>query len=121
MIQIMDENAFTENAVYHSPCITKYLLKYTPLNSECMGNEGSYSSEHDTAFKSLIPDIDEDLTIHKKVFFMTQLLNYLKNICLICPIISLRHTMLLNYRTKLNISMVIRLLYNHSADKGSPT
>jgi hypothetical protein len=32
MIQIMDENAFTENAVYHSPCITKYLLKYTPLN-----------------------------------------------------------------------------------------
>jgi hypothetical protein len=51
MIQIMDENAFTENVVYHSPCITNYLFKYTPLNSECMGNEGSYSSEHDTAFK----------------------------------------------------------------------
>ena len=67
--------AFTENAVYHSPCITKYLLKYTPLKSECMGNEGLYSSEHDTAFKSLISDIDEDLTIHKNAFLMTHLLN----------------------------------------------
>jgi hypothetical protein len=66
MIQIMDENAFTENDVYHSPCITKYLLKHTPLKSECMGNEGLYSSEHDNAFRSLISDIDEDLTIHKK-------------------------------------------------------
>ena len=74
MIQIMDENAFTENAVYHSSCITKYLLKYTPLKSECMGNEGLYLNEHDTAFKSLISDIDEDLAIHKNAFLMTQLL-----------------------------------------------
>ena len=66
LIQIMDENAFTENDVYHSPCITKYLIRCTSLKSECMGNEGSYSSEHDTAFKSLISDIDEDLTIQKK-------------------------------------------------------
>ena len=66
LIQIMDENAFTENVVYLSPCITKYLLRCTSLKSECMENEGSYSSENDTAFKSLISDIDEDLTIHKK-------------------------------------------------------
>ena len=39
-----------------------------------MGNEGLYSSEHDNAFRSLISDIDEDLTIHKNAFLMTHLL-----------------------------------------------
>jgi hypothetical protein len=85
--------------VWRKAILCKYLLKYTPLKSECMGNEGLYSSEHDTAFRSLISDIDEDLIIHKKHSLWP---NYLKNICLICPIISLRHTLLLNFVNKGN-------------------
>ena len=74
-----------------------------------MGNEGSYSSEHDTAFKSLISDIDEDLTIHKKAFLMTQLLK--KYLSYLPDHIPMTYPVT-KYRTKFNIIMVIRLRSN---------
>ena len=31
IIKILDSEEFIDNAVYHSGCITKYLLRYTPV------------------------------------------------------------------------------------------
>ena len=69
-------------------------------------------SVHDYAFKMLIADIHEDLTVCKQAFLMTQLLQkYLDDLPADIP----------NYKTDLKYIMAIQSLYRYSADSGSPT
>ncbi|VDH89798.1 Hypothetical predicted protein [Mytilus galloprovincialis] len=63
---VLHEN-FTENALYHSACITKYLLK-TPQKLK------AESSDHDTAFVKLVSEINSDLMVKHKAFMMSNLL-----------------------------------------------
>ncbi|VDI47141.1 Hypothetical predicted protein [Mytilus galloprovincialis] len=63
---VLHEN-FTENALYHSACITKYLLK-TPQKVK------AESSDHDTAFVKLVSEINSDLMVKHKAFMMSNLL-----------------------------------------------
>jgi hypothetical protein len=75
-------------------------------------------SVHDYAFKMLIADIHEDLTVRKQAFLMTQLLqkylDYLPaHIPNIYPVTKLQED--LKYIT------VIQSLYRYSADRGCPT
>ena len=74
IIKILDSEEFIDNAVYHSGCITKYLLRYTPVKSKFQEDDCPEFSVHDYAFKMLIADIHEDLTVRKQAFLMTQLL-----------------------------------------------
>ena len=60
---------FSEKAVYHSACITKYLLQNIKLEDEEI-----LKSEHENAFYSFVSSIREDLLVHKKVFYLTYLL-----------------------------------------------
>ncbi|CAG2200099.1 unnamed protein product [Mytilus edulis] len=71
MLQMMDDKAFFDNAVYHKGCITKYLL--SKAKSESL-NIASSILDHDTAFRSLISDVHEDLFVGKKAFPMSQIL-----------------------------------------------
>jgi hypothetical protein len=71
IIKILDSEEFIDNAVYHSCCITKYLLRYTPVKSKFKEDD---CPEFDNAFKMFIADIHEDLTVRKQAFLMTQLL-----------------------------------------------
>ena len=78
MIQLVKYEGFLQKAVYHNGCMMKFLLK-TPTrkcDSECSNIEPSC---HDTAFQSLIAEVNDDLIIHKKVFLMTQLLDRYKS------------------------------------------
>jgi hypothetical protein len=74
IIKILDSEEFIDNTVYHSGCITKYLLRYTPVKSKFQEDDCSEFNVHDYAFKMLIADIHEDLTVRKQAFLMTQLL-----------------------------------------------
>jgi hypothetical protein len=74
IIKILDSEEFIDNVVYHSGCIIKYLLRYTPVKSKCQEDDCPEFSVHDYAFKMLIADIHEDLTVCKQAFLMTQLL-----------------------------------------------
>jgi hypothetical protein len=74
IIKILDSEEFIDNAAYHSGCITKYLLRYTPVKSKFQEDDYPEFSVHDYAFKMLITDIHEDLTVRKQAFLMTQLL-----------------------------------------------
>lgn len=68
---MMDDKAFFDNAVYHKGCITKYLL--SKAKSESL-NIASSILDHDTAFRSLISDVHEDLFVGRKAFPMSQIL-----------------------------------------------
>jgi hypothetical protein len=74
IIKILGSEEFIDNAVYHSGCITKYLLRYTPVKSKFQEDDCPEFGVHDYAFKMLIVDIHEDLTVRKQAFLMTQLL-----------------------------------------------
>ena len=58
-----------ENALYHSACITRYLLRN--IKTEI---EEPPMSEHENAFDQFVSTIQEDLLIHKKVFYLNHLL-----------------------------------------------
>ena len=74
IIKILDSEEFIHNAVYHSGCITKYLLRNTPVKLKFPEDNCPEFSVHDYAFKMLIADIHEVLTVRKQAFLMTQLL-----------------------------------------------
>ena len=61
----MTSEEFVENALYHSACITRYLLRNTKTEIE-----EPPMSEHENAFDQFVSTIQEDLLIHKKVFYL---------------------------------------------------
>ena len=65
----MTSEEFVENALYHSACITRYLLRNTKTEIE-----EPPISEHENAFDQFVSTIQEDLLIHKKVFYLNHLL-----------------------------------------------
>ena len=74
MSGLLSNATFIDKAVYHSGCITKYLLTRTPGKSEPYNSEfRRFDNEHYMAFQSLVSDIHEDLFVRKRAFTMTQL------------------------------------------------
>jgi len=69
MIFKVTSEDFAENALYHSACITRYLLRN--IKTEI---EEPPMSEHENAFDQFVSTIQEDLLIHKKVFYLNHLL-----------------------------------------------
>jgi hypothetical protein len=69
MIFKVTSEDFTENALYHSACIARYLLRN--IKTEI---EEPPMSEHENAFDQFVSTIQEDLLIHKKVFYLNYLL-----------------------------------------------
>jgi hypothetical protein len=47
IIKILDSEEFIDNAVYHSGCITEYLLRYTPVKSKFQEDDCPEFSVHD--------------------------------------------------------------------------
>jgi hypothetical protein len=68
IFKVMSED-FAENALYHSACITRYLLRN--IKTEI---EDPPKSEHENAFDQCVSTNQEDLLIHKKVFYLNHLL-----------------------------------------------
>ena len=74
-------------------------------------------SVHDYAFKMLIADIHEDLTVRKQAFLMTQLLQkYLDYLPAHIP-----NSYLVTKLQDIHYITAIQSLYRYSADRGSPT
>jgi hypothetical protein len=74
MSGLLSNATFIDKAVYHSGCITKYLLTRTPGKSEPYNSEfRRFDNEHYMAFQSLVSDIHEDLFVRKRASTMTQL------------------------------------------------
>lgn len=74
MCGLLSNATFIDMAVYHSGCITTYLLTRTSGKSEpCNSESRRFDNEHYMAFQSLISDIHEDLFIRNRAFTMTQL------------------------------------------------
>lgn len=74
MCGLLSNATFIDKAVYHSGCITTYLLIRTPGISEPYNSESRrFDNEHYVAFQSLVSDIQEDLFIRNRAFTMTQL------------------------------------------------
>lgn len=74
MCGLLSNATFIDKAVYHSGCITTYLLIRTPGKSEPYNSESRrFDNEHYVAFQSLVSDIHEDLFIRNRAFTMTQL------------------------------------------------
>jgi hypothetical protein len=69
MIFKVTSEDFAENALYHSACITRYLLRN--IKTEI---EEPPMSEHENAFDQFLSTIQKDLLIHKKVFYLNHLL-----------------------------------------------
>jgi hypothetical protein len=69
MIFKVTSEDFAENALYHSACIKRYLLRN--IKTEI---EEPPMSEHEHAFDQFISTIQKDLLIHKKVFYLNHLL-----------------------------------------------
>jgi hypothetical protein len=63
MIFKVTSEDFAENVLYHSACITRYLLRN--IKTEI---EEPPMSEHENAFDQFVSTIQEDLLIYKKVF-----------------------------------------------------
>ncbi len=73
-------DGFAENAIYHTTCMTNYLLKRIKDDSE-----DYLTSEHDNLFQSFISTIKDDLLTHKEIFTLTQLLELF--FLIFCPLI----------------------------------
>jgi hypothetical protein len=52
-LKTLDSEESIDNAVYHSGCITKYLLRYTPVKSKFQEDDCPEFSVHDYDFKML--------------------------------------------------------------------
>ncbi|KAK3085631.1 hypothetical protein FSP39_006444 [Pinctada imbricata] len=70
MLHRLSSDSFSETALYHDACITKYLLRKPSKVAE----DASESTEHESAFTAFITDIKDDLFVHKKVFLLSNLL-----------------------------------------------
>ena len=60
MVDIITNDGFAENAVYHATCMTHYLLKRIKDDGE-----DYLTSEHDNLFQSFISTVKDDLLTHK--------------------------------------------------------
>jgi hypothetical protein len=69
MIFKVTSEDISENALYHSACIARYLLRN--IKTEI---EEPLMSEHENAFDQFVSTIQEDLLMHKKVFYLNHLL-----------------------------------------------
>ncbi|CAC5392795.1 unnamed protein product [Mytilus coruscus] len=76
LFQIADKD-FTSNALYHSGCITKYLLREKEIKAET--NENNTGTMYDKAFTSFVESISEELFVHKMVFSLSYLLSKYKS------------------------------------------
>jgi hypothetical protein len=85
MVYRITNDGFAEDAVYHATCMTNYLLKRIKDESE-----DYLTSEHVNLFQSLILTIKDDLLIHKKIFTLTQLLEFFS--LNFCPLIERKGT-----------------------------
>ena len=65
MIFKVTSEDFVENAFYHSACVARYLLRNIKTETE-----EPPMSEHENAFDQFVSTIQEDLLIHKKVFYL---------------------------------------------------
>ncbi|CAG2215718.1 unnamed protein product [Mytilus edulis] len=68
---------FTSNALYHSGCITKYLLREKEIKAET--DENNTGTMYDKAFTSFVESISEELFVHKMVFSLSYLLSKYKS------------------------------------------
>ncbi|CAG2225273.1 unnamed protein product [Mytilus edulis] len=76
LFQIADKD-FTSNALYHSGCITKYLLREKEIKAET--DENNTGTMYDKAFTSFVESISEELFVHKMVFSLSYLLSKYKS------------------------------------------
>ncbi|CAG2243524.1 unnamed protein product [Mytilus edulis] len=76
LFQIADKD-FTSNALYHSGCITKYLLREKEIKAET--DENNTGTMYDKAFTSFVESINEELFVHKMVFSLSYLLSKYKS------------------------------------------
>ncbi|CAG2194971.1 unnamed protein product [Mytilus edulis] len=74
--QIADKD-FTSNAINHSGCITKYLLREKEIKAET--DENNTGTMYDKAFTSFVESISEELFVHKMVFSLSYLLSKYKS------------------------------------------
>ena len=72
MIKLLSHPDFRSKALYHSGCITKYLLKKPKQKPGIVKPESV--DIHEVAFDKLVALINRDLIVHKKAFLMSYLL-----------------------------------------------
>ena len=70
MIYLISNESFVNNALYHSECITKYLLG----EKEQKGENIDSTFDHNEAFQKLLESITDGLFVHKRVYSMSYLL-----------------------------------------------
>ncbi|CAG2253275.1 unnamed protein product [Mytilus edulis] len=77
MLFLIADKDFTSNALYHSGCITKYLLREKEIKAET--DENNTGTMYDKAFTSFVESINEELFVHKMVFSLSYLLSKYKS------------------------------------------